>query len=113
MNSKSVIPVSALISFATIALADIQHNEKLPGTREVLGFVIVYTMISAGADFGVPVAGPFAILVMLTVLLTRGLEALQFLTGKVAAPKPKSKKKQPQSQSIPAAPSGQFKPERV
>lgn len=92
MNRKSVIPVSALVSFLTITLADLQHNDKLPGTREVLGFVIVYTMISAGADLGVPIAGGFAILVMLTVLLARGFEALQFLTGKVAAPKPKRKK---------------------
>lgn len=107
MNRKSVIPVSALISFATIALADIQHNDKLPGTREVLGFVIVYTMISAGADFGVPIAGPFAILVMLTVLLTRGPEALQFLTGKVAKPKPRGK----HSQSVPVQP--KFKTQRV
>jgi hypothetical protein len=107
MNRKSVIPVSALISFGTIALADIQHNDKLPGTREILGFVIVYTMISAGADFGVPIAGPFAILVMLTILLTRGPEALKFLTGKVAAPKPKGKR----PQSAPVEP--KFKPQRV
>jgi hypothetical protein len=93
MNRKSLIPVSALVSFATITLADIQHNEKLPGTREILGFVIVYTMISAGADFGIPVAGGFAVLVMLTVLLTRGPEALQFLGGKVASPKRKGKGK--------------------
>lgn len=89
MNKKSIIPVSALVVFSTITLADIQHDGKLPGTREWLGFIVVYTMISAGADLGLPFAGGFAILVMITVLLTRGLEALEFVTGKVKAPKRK------------------------
>lgn len=89
MNKKSSIPVSALIVAGTITLADIQHNGKLPGSREWLGFVVVYTMLSAGADLGAPFAGGFAILIMITVLLTRGLEALQFITGKVAPVKTK------------------------
>lgn len=92
MNQKSFIPVSALIVAGTITLADIQGNNRLPGTREWLGFVVVYTMLSAGADLGVPFAGGFAILVMLTVLLTRGLEALEFVTGKVGKPKKRKSK---------------------
>lgn len=91
MNRKSAIPISALVVFGTITLADIQKNGRLPGTREWLGFVVVYTMLSAGADLGIPVASGFSILVMLTVLLTRGLEALEFVTGKVAKPKKKTK----------------------
>lgn len=94
MNRKSIIPVSALISFGTITLADVQANDKLPGTREILGFIIVFTMISAGADLGVvPIASGFAVLVMITVLLTRGPEALQFILGKVSQPKPKKGKR--------------------
>lgn len=88
---KSSIPISALVVAGTITLADIQHNGKLPGSREWLGFVVVYTMLSAASDLGAPFAGGFALLVMITVLLTRGLEALQFVTGKVASPKAKSK----------------------
>lgn len=95
MNSKKYIPISALVTAGVITLADVQTNGRLPGTREWLGFVIVYTLLSAGADLDVPFAGGFAILVMLTVLLTRGLEALQFVTGKVK--KPKTKKGKPQS----------------
>lgn len=104
MNQKSVIPISALIVFGTITLANIQNNGRLPGSREWLGFVIVYTMLSAGADLGLPIAGGFAILVMLTVLLTRGIEALKYLTGKVK-PLPKAKPKQRGGlQPAPAAP---------
>jgi hypothetical protein len=99
--NKKVIPISALVTFGAIALADIQENEQLPGTREILGFVIVYTMISAGADLGAgPVASGFAMLVMITVLLTRGPEALQFLTGKVSPPK-KPKRKRGGSTTVP------------
>jgi len=87
VNKKSAIPVSALVVFSTITLANINNNGQLPGTREWLGFVVVYTMISAAADFGAPFAGGFAMLVMITVLLTRGLEALEFVTGKVTPPK--------------------------
>lgn len=87
MNNKSFIPVSALIVAGTITLADVQGNGRLPGTREWLGFIVVYTILSAGADLGIPFAGGFAILVMLTVLLTRGLEAFEFVTGKVGNPK--------------------------
>lgn len=89
MNHKSAIPISALVVFGTITLADIQVNGRLPGSREWLGFVIVFTMLSAGADLGIPFAGGFAILVMITVLLTRGLEALKFVGRKVEQPKHK------------------------
>lgn len=83
MNSKSIIPISALVTFGTMSLANIQNNGRLPGTREWLGFVVVYGMLSIGSDLGLPFAGGFALLVMITVLLTRGLEALEFITGKV------------------------------
>lgn len=100
MNNKAIIPISALVVFGTITLGDIQSNGRLPGTREWLGFVVVFTMLSAGSDLGIPVAGGFALLVMITVLLTRGLEALQFITGKVKAPK--KKKKQSGGSTAPA-----------
>src|SRR5215203_217573 len=87
VNKKSTIPVSALVAFGTITLADVQHNGQLPGSREWLGFIVVFTMLAVGHDLGIPFAGGFAILVMITVLLTRGMEALKFVTGKVADPK--------------------------
>lgn len=93
MNRKSIIPISALITFGTLTLANIQNNGQLPGSREWLGFIIVFTILSAGVDLGIPIAGGFAVLVMITVLLTRGIEALEFVTSKVEAPK-KGKRKQ-------------------
>lgn len=103
MNQKSLIPISAILVFATMTLADVQAKKRLPTTREWLGFVVVFTLTSAGADLGLPVAGGFAILIMITVFLTRGGEALQFISGNLAAPK-KAKKgttlKSPEAKAI-------------
>jgi hypothetical protein len=96
MNQKSLIPISALLVFLTITLADVQAQRRLPDTREWLGFVIVFTLISAAGDIGIPAAGGFAFLVMVTVFLTRGGEALQFVSGNIAKPKNKGKSKVPQ-----------------
>ena len=92
MNRKSVIPISALVTFGTLVLANVNENGELPGSREWLGFIIVFTILSVGVDLGIPIAGGFAVLVMVTVLLTRGTEALEFLTGKIEAP-PKGRKR--------------------
>lgn len=104
MNKKSVIPISALVTFGTMTLANVQHNGRLPGSREWLGFVVVYTMLSAGSDLGIPFAGGFAILVMITVLLTRGLEALEFITGKIEPPKKPRRQNRRGRVTSPAAP---------
>lgn len=103
MNRKSIIPLSALMVFGTITLANINENGRLPGSREWLGFIVVFTALSAGVDMGIPIAGGFAVLVMVTVLLTRGPEALEFITGKVEAPKLKKQstpRRQPQGVDV-------------
>lgn len=105
MNKKSTIPISALVVAGTLVLASIndegRNDGNLPGPRQWLGYVVVFTMISAAADLGAPFAGGFAILVMITVLLTRGLEALQFVTGKITPPK----KRKRGGRVVPAQPS--------
>jgi hypothetical protein len=101
LNKKALIPVSALLTFGVMVLADqgettgLGHNKRstshLPTTREWLGFIVVFTMLSAGADLGLDFAGGFAILVMLTMLLVRGPMAIEYLTGKIQG-KPALKK---------------------
>lgn len=111
MNQKSLIPISALIVFGTMTLADVQAKQRLPSTREWLGFVTVFTLTSAGADLGLPVAGGFAILVMITVFLTRGGEALLFLANNTA----KEPKKEKSTKTVPNAssPAEAIKPRSV
>lgn len=87
MNKKSAIPIAALLVFGTMTLADMETEGRLPNSREWLGFVIVFTMLSAGADLNIPIAGGMAMLVLTIVLLTRGPEALAFVLGKVKQPK--------------------------
>ena len=93
MNRKAVIPTSAIITFGVIVLADIQKEKRLPSTREWLGFVIVFTLLSAGADLRIPVTYGLAMLVMVTVLLSRGPEALNFVVDKVTQPNVKKPSK--------------------
>lgn len=87
MNQKSLIPISAVLVLAVMTLADVQSKSRLPNTREWLGYTIVFTLTSAAADIGIPVAGGFAMLILITVFLTRGGEALQFVNTNVAKPK--------------------------
>lgn len=102
MNQKSIIPISALLTFGTMTLADIQTRESLPTSREWLGFVVVFTMLSAGADLGLPIAGGFATLVLITMLLTRGPDALKFITNKFGE-SPRQAKKNSKNKAHPPA----------
>ena len=112
-NRKAIIPITALITFGTMVLADQGETEgigrskrstsHLPTSREWLGFIVVFTLLSAGADLGLDIAGGFALLVMLTMLLVRGPEALEFLTGKFEQRKtaPKVQKRPAPKQTVP------------
>ena len=93
MNRKAVIPTTALVTFGIIVLADVQEEHRLPTTREWLGFVIVFTLLSAGADLRIPVTYGLAMLVMVTVLLARGPAALNFVVDKVTEPEVKKRGK--------------------
>jgi hypothetical protein len=85
VKKKGLIPVSALVVFGVMALSDVEREGRLPNTKEWLGYVVVFTAISAASDLGFEAAGGFAVLVMLTMLLTKGEDALKFLSGKVSA----------------------------
>lgn len=102
MKNKNLIPISALLTMGTIVMSNIQDEEKdeLISTRELVGFLVLFTMLSAGADLGIPIAGGFAVLVMITILLMRGDKAFEFLVGKTEKSKmPKQKKKKPKKES--------------
>lgn len=77
-GNKSLIPISALVVFGTITLAELEQDNDLPSTDQWLGFALAFFVLSALADLGLPIAGAMAVLAMVTVLLTRGDEALRF-----------------------------------
>lgn len=83
MEGDRLIVVSAVVSFTTIGLAELEVTGSLPDTRQWLGIMIAYLILSVLADFGLPIAGGFATLTMVAVLLSRGQDALAFTTGKV------------------------------
>lgn len=83
MNNKAIIPTSAILVFSTITLSNIQKDHRLMNSKEWLGFAIVFTMLSAGADLNIPIAPGMAMLVLVITLLTRGPEALSFMQVKL------------------------------
>lgn len=83
MSERKLIPVSALVTFGTIGLAELEEKGRLPDSRQWLGFVIAFLVVSAMADLGIPLGGGLAVLTMVAVLLARGDDALRFATGKV------------------------------
>lgn len=76
--NKRLIGVSVLVVAGTITLAEIQRHQRLPGADQWIGLALAYFVISVLADLKVPIAGGFAMLVMVAALLTRGDEALAF-----------------------------------
>lgn len=88
--NRAILPTSALLTASTISLANVSVNGRLPGSREWLGMGIAFFMLAAVSDLGAPqVANGMAWLVLLTVLITRGPEAFEFLIGKTQKPKTK------------------------
>lgn len=77
-DPKQLVGVSLLVSGGTLSLAELQKNGSLPGVDQWLGLMLAYTVIGIGADLGFPLAGGFAMLTMVAIVLSRGDEALGF-----------------------------------
>ena len=92
MNTNRLIAASAVISFATIGAADLYGQQgqggKLPSSREWIGLSIVFLMLSAASDLGIESAGGMAVLVMVTMLLSRGEQAAAYLGVRLNAGQP-------------------------
>lgn len=93
MNSgKRLLSTSLLVCAGTLSLANIQRRGELPGTEQYLGLAIAFFLLSATADLGAEgIAGGFSLLLLITVLLTRGEDALAYALGK-AGRKPQERK---------------------
>lgn len=99
MNSKAIIPLSALVVAGTITFADLNKKGDLPTTRQWLGLSAVYFTLSLGSDLGFEPANGFAGLLMVAAFLSRGQEAFGYLNSKAGPPKTVKGKPLPQSQS--------------
>jgi hypothetical protein len=82
-GNKTLIPIAALVVFTTITFAELQANDRLPGTDQLLGFTLAFFMLSAMSDLGLPVAGGLAVLLMVSTLLVRGRESIDFAMNTV------------------------------
>lgn len=97
MNNKALIPLSALIVGSTITFASLNKHDSFPTTEQWLGLMVAYTGISIASDLGFKPAGGFAALLMVTVFVTRGTEAVEYLSPKTTGKKMKKSKKKLQN----------------
>lgn len=98
--NKNLIPISALLTFGIITMSNVQTKGELFNSREIIGFLAVFTMLSAGADLGIPIASGFALLVLVTIALSRGEAALAFVAKKTEKPKRKKDKGKTDSKGV-------------
>lgn len=93
MRSNKLIPLSAFVVAGTITLAEIQTHHRLPTINQWLGIAIAFLLMSIIADLGSNLGGGLAVLVMLSVVLSRGDEALGYAQSKVRTKGTKGKRK--------------------
>lgn len=85
---RNFIPISALLTFGIIVAANVQQKNELFDSREIIGLLVVYTMLSAATDLGgAPIASGFALLMLVTIAFARGELALKYISSKVQKPK--------------------------
>lgn len=83
-------------------MADLQEKESPPPTNAWVGLGVVFIVISVINDLGFKPIGLFAVLIMVTTLITRGGAALKFIGEKSKPPKNRAKpKKTPGSTTQP------------
>jgi hypothetical protein len=92
-KNKALIPTSALVTLGVIVLSNVEKGEGVFSTREIVGYLVAFTMLSAMADMGLPIAGGFAVLIMVTIILMRGDKALRYITSQTEKPKKGTRKK--------------------
>lgn len=92
MNRNAVIPLSALVVGGTITFADLNTKGSLPSNRQWLGLASVYLILSLGSDLGFTPANGFAALLMLAVFISRGNEAIGYVSTKAGPEKTKHRK---------------------
>jgi hypothetical protein len=86
MNSRAIIPLSALVVSGIITFADLNKKGEPPSTRQWLGLASIYLGLSLGSDLGFTPVNGFAGLLMVAVFLSRGQEAFGYLSEKTGRP---------------------------
>lgn len=82
-GGKRLLATSMLVSIVVLSLANIQRRDSLPSTDQFIGLAIAFFFLSATSDLGAEgLANGFALLLMITILLTRGDNALTYVLGR-------------------------------
>ncbi len=89
-STRQQIAAAAVVSLAVLTAASFGRGQGQPPIRQFIGYGFVFFVLSAGADFGLALSGPFAILAMVAIILEQGPDALKFLgqRGSISSTKP-------------------------
>lgn len=81
-NAQGIIVTSALVTFALAFMNSYIVPRKTPRVRLYIGVAILYIALSVIAQFNAKIARAFAILVMVTALLSEGGGVLNWVLGR-------------------------------
>lgn len=97
-TQRRLVAVSALVTF-TLGYISATAKGEVPSARFLIGIGVTFTLISVITDLGSPIGAGFALLIMLTALLTQGIEVFDFLNKRTGP-----KKKRRVSRQVPQGP---------
>lgn len=79
-DEQRLISISAVLVAGTLTLAELEENDRMPTTRQWIGLAIAYTLGAMASDLGLGgIGGGLALLLLVSVLLTRGDDVLRYL----------------------------------
>lgn len=104
MKTRQLVATSAVVSVATLVLAELGKSNELPSTRQFIGFGAAFTFLSVLSDFDLEFAGGLAVLAMVAIILSRGEDALNFIQYRGGFERPKRDTMQAPSRPLRAKP---------
>lgn len=76
---RRLLAVSALVTFSVGILAGIERGNDLPTARFLIGMGLAFTICSVATDLGSGVGAGFALLIMVSAILSEGDDAFKLL----------------------------------
>jgi hypothetical protein len=97
-TAQRVVIISAIITLGVGWFNSAKKGKPLPSWRFIIGGGMAFVILGIVADFEPEIAGPLALAVVTTALLTEGNGILEYAnTGELTPPKPK----QPAAPAVP------------
>lgn len=90
-KTRQLVATSAVLSLTVLVLAEEGRHGELPSFKQFIAYGFVFFVLSALADFNVEMAGAFAVLAMVSIVLEQGEDALAFVGARGGFGEPKKR----------------------